>query len=84
MQNAFCPVPPAGSDANSPRDHTERIASVVEKSSSPPVTVEEAAALEKLRERRELIRRLATAAAVPVVVAAISGAPRSADAGSGP
>lgn len=41
-------------------------------------------AMAGLRGRRELIRRLAAAAAAPVVVAAVAGAPRSADAGSEP
>ena len=38
---------------------------------------------ETLRARRELIRRAATAAAVPAVVTALAGTPRPAHAGSG-
>ena len=37
-----------------------------------------------LRERRELIRRLAMAAAVPAVVAVVAGLARQVHAGSGP
>jgi hypothetical protein len=56
----------------------------IEKLNSPSGAMQEDAAPEQLKARRALIRRLASAAVVPVIVAAAAGAPRSADAGSGP
>jgi hypothetical protein len=43
-------------------------------------TSDEAPLLEHLRARRELIRRLGVAAAVPAIIAIAAGAPRTADA----
>ncbi len=61
---------------------TDGIDAMVARSDSVSAASGEAPGLEKLRARRELIRRLAAAATVPVVLATVADGGRSAKASS--